>query len=106
VPTTWSIQKRKATIFGVMCFSLFSMPPAFAPDRHKRRRGKVYDDLLKEQEALQFYDQALPIHRQVGDHRGEAATRNGMGRVYTTMGKTQEALMYNGQALAVWRDME
>ena len=33
--------------------------------------GAVYDDLGEKQKALDFYNQALPIRRAVGDPYGE-----------------------------------
>jgi hypothetical protein len=34
--------------------------------------GRVYDDLGEKQKALDFYNQALPLMRAVGDPYGEA----------------------------------
>jgi tetratricopeptide (TPR) repeat protein len=38
--------------------------------------GAVYSDLGEKQKALEFYNQALPIIRAVGDPYGEATTLN------------------------------
>jgi tetratricopeptide (TPR) repeat protein len=43
--------------------------------------GSAYDSISQPQEALKYYNQALPILRQVGDRRGEAVTFNNIGRV-------------------------
>ncbi len=39
--------------------------------------GLVYDALGEKQKALDFYNQALPILRAVGDRRGEALVKTG-----------------------------
>ena len=36
--------------------------------------------------ALDYYEQALPIRREVGDRAGEATTLNNIGRVYDGLG--------------------
>ncbi len=41
--------------------------------------GVVYDDLGDKRKALDFYEQALPLQRQVGDRWGERITRYNMG---------------------------
>ena len=43
--------------------------------------GRVYDDLGKKQEALDYYNQALPLRRVVGDRSGEAITLNNIAFV-------------------------
>ena len=44
--------------------------------------GMVYDSLGEKQKALDYYNQALPIERAVGDRAGEAATLSNIGSVY------------------------
>ncbi|MFQ5342622.1 MAG: CHAT domain-containing protein, partial [Anaerolineae bacterium] len=44
--------------------------------------GLVYDALGEKQQALGYYEQALPLMRQVGDRAGEATTLNNIGGVY------------------------
>ncbi|MEY2911709.1 MAG: Glucose starvation-inducible protein, partial [Cyanobacteriota bacterium] len=53
--------------------------------------------------ALDFYNQALPIRRAVGDRGGEATTLNNIGRVYSALGAKQKALDYYNQALPIFR---
>jgi len=43
---------------------------------------------------LKYFNQALPILRQVGDRRGEAVTLNNIGLVYASISQPQEALKY------------
>ncbi len=61
--------------------------------------GKVYSDLGEKQQALTYYNQALPLGRAVGDRTGEATTLNNIGFVYDSLGEKQQALTYYNQAL-------
>ncbi|MEZ2230791.1 CHAT domain-containing protein, partial [Microcoleus sp.] len=57
------------------------------------------------QEALKYYNQALPIRREVGDRSGEATTLNNIGGVYDTISQPQEALKYYNQVLPIRREV-
>ena len=57
----------------------------------------------EKQKALDYYGQALPIRRAVGDRSGEASTLNNIGGVYFALGEKQKALDYYGQALPLYR---
>jgi tetratricopeptide (TPR) repeat protein len=65
----------------------------------------VHDDTGKPQEALKFYEQILPIWREVGDRAGEAATLNNVAGVYRMIGKPQEALKLYEQILPIRREI-
>jgi CHAT domain-containing protein len=65
--------------------------------------GGVYSDLGEKQKALEFYNQALPLIRAVGDKRGEATTLNNIGSVYDALGEKQKALEFYNQALPLRR---
>ena len=56
--------------------------------------GLVYDGLGERQRALEYFEQALPIPREVGDRAGEAATLNNIGPVYAGLGDRRRALEY------------
>src|SRR5262249_48423545 len=55
--------------------------------------------------ALDDYQQALPIYRQVGDRAGEAATLNNIGGVYDQRGDSENALHHYQQALPIRRQV-
>ena len=61
--------------------------------------------LGQKQEALQYYQQALLISREVGDRGGEGTTLNNLGAVYNGLGQQQEALQYYQQALQIMREV-
>ena len=65
----------------------------------------MYRGLGEPQRALEYFGQALPITREVGDRAGEAATLNNIGVVYRGLGEPQRALEYFGQALPVLREV-
>ncbi|MBD2101718.1 CHAT domain-containing tetratricopeptide repeat protein, partial [Leptolyngbya sp. FACHB-261] len=65
--------------------------------------GLVYDSLGDKQQALSYYNQALPLRRAVGDRSGEATTLNNIGLVYDSLGDKQQALSYYNQALPLRR---
>jgi tetratricopeptide (TPR) repeat protein len=67
--------------------------------------GAVYDGLGDRQRALEYYQQALPIAREVGDRAGEAATLNNIGGVYDGLGDRQRALECYQQALPIQREV-
>ena len=65
----------------------------------------MYDGLGDRQRALDYFEQALPILREVGDRAGEAVTLNNIGAVYDGLGDRQRALEYYGQALPIMREV-
>ncbi|XDE63228.1 tetratricopeptide repeat protein [Arthrospira platensis BEA 1257B] len=66
----------------------------------------MYSSLGEKQTALDYYNQALPLSRAVGDRRGEATTLNNIGAVYSDLGEKQTALDYYNQALPLYWDVE
>ena len=65
--------------------------------------GRGYDRLGLPQEALSYYNQALPLTRSVSDKLWEARTLNFMGTAYWSLGEYQTALSYLNQALPLFR---
>ncbi|NER01466.1 MAG: CHAT domain-containing protein, partial [Okeania sp. SIO3C4] len=67
--------------------------------------GSVYSSLGEKQKALSFYNQALPLYKQVGDKRAEASTLNNIGGVYSSLGEKQKALSFFNQALPLYKQV-
>ncbi|MDT9313476.1 CHAT domain-containing protein, partial [Limnospira sp. Paracas R14] len=67
--------------------------------------GAVYSDIGQPQQALTYFQQALPILREVSDRRQEATTLNNIGFVYSAIGQPQQALTYLQQALPISREV-
>ena len=65
----------------------------------------MYDGLGDRAQALTYYQQALPIRREVGDRAGEATTLNNIGAVYDGLGDRAQALTYYQQALPIRREV-
>jgi tetratricopeptide (TPR) repeat protein len=63
--------------------------------------GGVYSALGDKAKALEYYEQALPLRRQVGDRSGEATTRFNMAMVYVTLGDWEEAEGLLSQVVAL-----
>ena len=54
--------------------------------------GSVHDGLGRPGTALDYYQQALPIRREVGDRAGEAVTRFNIAMVFRGLGRLVEAV--------------
>ena len=52
---------------------------------------------------MEYYEQALPLLRAVGDRGGEATTLNNIGAVHSALGEQARALEYYEQALPLLR---
>src|SRR5262249_16731120 len=63
----------------------------------------VYDSLGEKQKSLGFYNQALPLFREVGARNGEATTLNNIGVVYDSFGEKQKTLDFCDRALQLFR---
>jgi tetratricopeptide (TPR) repeat protein len=69
------------------------------------RLGVTYNSLSQYQRAIDYYQQALPIFHQVGDHNGEAGALNNLGAVYDSLGQYQRAIDYYQRALPIFHQM-
>lgn len=86
--------------------------PLGDPQRYRRREslflnelGGVWDALGDKGKALEFYQQALPIRREVGDRGGEGTTLNNIGLVWDALGEKRKALDYYERALPITREV-
>ncbi|NJO47537.1 MAG: CHAT domain-containing protein, partial [Oscillatoriales cyanobacterium RM2_1_1] len=67
--------------------------------------GRVYDALGEPQKALEFYNQALPLFRAVGDRAGEATTLNNTAFLEKGRGNLELALKNIEAAVSIWEDL-
>jgi CHAT domain-containing protein/Tfp pilus assembly protein PilF len=65
--------------------------------------GRTYTDMGRGEEALKYYELAVPIWREVGEKGGEALTRSNMGRTYADLGQKQKSLESYNLSLSLWR---
>ncbi len=63
--------------------------------------GLAWRSLGEVRRALEFYNQALPLRREVGDKSGEATTLNNIGEVHRSLGDPRRALEFYNQALPI-----
>ena len=69
-------------------------------------QGVQQSGLSQFRQALQSYEQALVIYRDLKDRLGEALTLNNIGLVNSSQGDYRAALGYYEQALAITRDIK
>ncbi|WLS43296.1 tetratricopeptide repeat protein [Micromonospora profundi] len=69
------------------------------------QRGWARSATGRPRPALEDYQQALTMYRQVGDRVGEATTLTNMGHVYDNLGDRQQVLDHYHQALPVTREV-
>jgi CHAT domain-containing protein len=67
--------------------------------------GKVYSNLGERQKALAYYEQALPIHRAVGNRTGEAETVEKLMREWSALSKPRLAVFYGKQAVNLYQQL-
>jgi len=72
---------------------------AFLKGEEFRKQGSA--ESLRQ--AIEKYDQALPLFREVNERAGEAGTLDKMGSAYDALGEKQKALEYYNQALPLYR---
>jgi tetratricopeptide (TPR) repeat protein len=56
-------------------------------------------------QAIDSYKQALAIHRELGDRRGEGTYLLGLGNAYGRLGDSRRAIDYYEQALGIHREI-
>jgi len=57
-------------------------------------------------EALQSWEKALQIYREIKNPKGEAASLNNLGTAYGFLGKYQKAIEYQQQSLVITREIK
>ena len=66
--------------------------------------GVGYYQQNKYEEALQWYNKALEMHRETGTYIGEGYVLTNMGLIYWKQGALTTAVEYYLQALKIWED--
>lgn len=65
--------------------------------------GNAYRGLAQLKLAIEHYQQALAIRRDIGDLHGEAETLHNLGEGYQRRGAMNTAMTCYKNALAIWR---
>ena len=67
--------------------------------------GILHDSLGEVARAIEFYQQALDIAREIGDRRGEGNHLGNLGLAYSALGEMARAIEYYQQALDIAREI-
>ena len=67
--------------------------------------GLAYSDLGQVERAIDYYEQALAIAKEIGDRRGEGAWLGNLGLAYSDLGQVERAIDYYEQALAIAKEI-
>ena len=65
--------------------------------------GSIHLLLAEPRKAIEYYEQALKISREIGDRRGEGADLGNLGLAYSHLGESRKAIEYYEQALMILR---
>ena len=68
-------------------------------------QGNQQDDISQFREALQSWEQALTIYREIGNRKGEAASLGNLGAAYHSLGQYQKAIDFQQQSLEIEREI-
>ena len=67
--------------------------------------GNAYSDLGDAKKAIDYYEQALKIAREIGDIRGEGNHLGNLGSAYSALGDAKKAIDYYEQALKIAKEI-
>ena len=67
--------------------------------------GIAYSHIGELRKAIEFYEQALVIAREIGDRRVEGDVLQGLGVVYKNIGEPRKAVESHEQALVITREI-
>ena len=73
---------------------------------HLGNLGLAYADLGDARKAIDYYEQALVIDREIEDRRGEGNALGNLGLAYAALGDARKAIDYYEQALVIDRKIE
>jgi tetratricopeptide (TPR) repeat protein len=69
--------------------------------RHLNELGLAYYELGESRRAIEFYEQALGIYREIGDRQGEGSTLGNLGLTYVALSEQRRAIESFEQHLAI-----
>ena len=63
--------------------------------------GQAYRDLGQTKKAIEYYERALVIAKEIGNRRNESITLGNLGNAHSDLGQIEKAIEYNKKALAI-----
>jgi len=76
-----------------------------AAGSHLCNLGSAYADLGEMRRAIEYYEQALKIAREVEGRGGEGTALGNLGIAYAALGEVRRAIEYHEQALKIHREI-
>jgi ATP/maltotriose-dependent transcriptional regulator MalT len=67
--------------------------------------GSAYYSLGQVEKAIEYYEDALVVAREIGDRRGEGNHLGNLGSAYYSLGQVEKAIEYHEDALAIAKDI-
>ena len=67
--------------------------------------GSAYVSLGKFEEAIEYTNKCLSIHKEVGDRAKEGRAYGNLGRACYSLGKFQEAIVYHNKCLSIGKEV-
>jgi tetratricopeptide (TPR) repeat protein len=68
--------------------------------------GEVAVEVLSEtRKAIEFYEQALTVLRELGDKRGEGSVLGNLGLAYAALGETRKAIGFYERRIEIAREI-
>ena len=58
------------------------------------------------EKAIEYYEQALEISREIGHRRGEGSDLGNLGLAYRDLGQVEKAVDYLKQSLAIFEEIK
>ena len=67
--------------------------------------GQAYLDMGKSEVAVEYYQKALALAREIGDRRGEGNALGNLGNAYAALGNPRQAIQFYEQDLVIAREI-
>ncbi|MBW2637871.1 MAG: tetratricopeptide repeat protein, partial [Deltaproteobacteria bacterium] len=67
--------------------------------------GNAYGDIGQVEKAIEYYEQALVISKEIGDRQGEGNHLGNLGNAYINLGQVEKAIEYYEQALVISKEI-
>ena len=113
ISTLIALSATATTALTPNFYFTFWMPPTLAQTSANRKaeadrlreQGNKQLDTSQFQAALQSFQQALAIYKEIGDKEGEADSLNNLGRAYNNLGQYRQAIEFSQQSLVIAREI-